>query len=55
MKDPFLSISSIKKKAFDGLLADKGLRSLCWKVDINNILFLLKIYIILFIATNYEN
>ena len=32
MKDPMLSISSIKKKAFDGLLAKEGLRSLCWKV-----------------------
>jgi len=32
MKDPILSISSIKKKAFDGLLAENGLRSLCWKI-----------------------
>jgi len=37
MEDPILSISSIKKKAFDGLLADKGLRSLCWKVIFNAI------------------
>jgi hypothetical protein len=32
MKDPMLSISSIKKKAFDGHLAKNGLRSLCWKI-----------------------
>jgi len=37
MEDPILSISSIKKKAFDGLLADKGLRSLCWKIFLDYI------------------
>jgi hypothetical protein len=37
MKDPILSISSIKKKAFDGLLAEKGLRSLCWKIYLDYI------------------